>query len=441
MGDVGKAMEWVLRSDNQSSDMFAKQGDTNHDDTDVKNGVVGKEPENDEEGTEDSSELEWEGWAMDLERQSRCRQDAEKGQPLRTIKPLSTKAEDAAAGSLVLPSSPISTSSESEFPYKPHSFSSTLDSPAITSAFAPASPTAIEHHGTTAGAHHNHQYHPYSFAPPPVLPLGEGEGEGIRPIPIHVPMPMMRMRNTITSTVSVGETAVHPAPSRRRSSTVIVTSGMGSRLLRKRDTVDSMAPIKLEDDQEQKVTERARGREEERSEFERGNLKGKGKGKEERSTIKGNAASRESRGKRPKLALVFPESAISPIASGSSDRNIGSQRLMQSVNAISPYSSHSPPTSLKHARSQSNLPLEVSKFEVTAEEYVASPSSSVIRTRETGNNAGIDAAAGPAPATGGSRGKTRMRIVKGVSVQAGRFARGLDSALDFVDGRVGFGAI
>ena len=41
----------------------------------------------------------------------------------------------------------------------------------------------------------------------------------------------------------------------------------------------------------------------------------------------------------------------------------------------------------------------------------------------------------------GSAQKKRRGLVKGVSLQAEKFARGLDTALDFVDGRVGFGTI
>lgn len=43
--------------------------------------------------------------------------------------------------------------------------------------------------------------------------------------------------------------------------------------------------------------------------------------------------------------------------------------------------------------------------------------------------------------TNGSSQRKRMGLVKGVSLQAEKFARGLDSALDFVDGRVGFGTV
>jgi hypothetical protein len=37
--------------------------------------------------------------------------------------------------------------------------------------------------------------------------------------------------------------------------------------------------------------------------------------------------------------------------------------------------------------------------------------------------------------------RRRLGLVKGVSAQAEKLARGLDSALDFVDGRVGFGTV
>jgi len=79
------------------------------------------------------------------------------------------------------------------------------------------------------------------------------------------------------------------------------------------------------------------------------------------------------------------------------------------------------------------------RFEATTDECIALPSA--VRPWEVGNDVATGAATGAAPATGGSGGKTRMSLVKGVSVQAERFARGLDSALDFVDGRVGFGTV
>ena len=43
--------------------------------------------------------------------------------------------------------------------------------------------------------------------------------------------------------------------------------------------------------------------------------------------------------------------------------------------------------------------------------------------------------------TNGTSQKKRRGLVKGVSLQAEKFAKGLDSALDFVDGRVGFGTL
>jgi hypothetical protein len=102
--------------------------------------------------------------------------------------------------------------------------------------------------------------------------------------------------------------------------------------------------------------------------------------------------------------------------------------------------SSSSTTTLKHTRSQSNLQRGTSRCGETASNGTTSPSSSSlshISTREPNTqDPGTSAAAAPA-APGGSGGKKRSKIVRGVSVHAERFVRGLDSALDFVDGRAG----
>jgi hypothetical protein len=104
--------------------------------------------------------------------------------------------------------------------------------------------------------------------------------------------------------------------------------------------------------------------------------------------------------------------------------------------------SSSSTTTLKHTRSQSNLQRGTSRCGETASNGTTSPSSSSlshISTREPTiqDPASTSAAAAAPAAPGGSRGKKRSKIVKGVSVHAERFVRGLDSALDFVDGRAG----
>ena len=71
---------------------------------------------------------------------------------------------------------------------------------------------------------------------------------------------------------------------------------------------------------------------------------------------------------------------------------------------------------------------------------MAPPSLLTVPTRETDALDDI-AGGGTSTTAGGAGGKRRMNIVRGVSVQAERFARGLDSVLDFVDGRVGFGTV
>jgi hypothetical protein len=95
---------------------------------------------------------------------------------------------------------------------------------------------------------------------------------------------------------------------------------------------------------------------------------------------------------------------------------------------------------LRHPRSQSNLQ-QNGRFEPPFEDIMApSPSLSTVPTRET---APLDDITGGGTSTtaGGVGRKRRMNIVRGVSVQAERFARSLDSALDFIDGRVGFGTV
>jgi hypothetical protein len=221
---------------------------------------------------------------------------------------------------------------------------------------------------------------------------------------------------------------------------------MGSRLLRKRDKdkdkdkEKAKAKEKMEKDEEkEKVIERVREREKERKkeiEKARENEKTKAKGKEDdRCTTMGSMSSKDS--KKPKLALVFSNPST---ASASPDPNLRDHWLTQPIRgAAASDSFQNTPAPIRHARSQSNLQRGSSKGEETIGEGL---SSSSLWTRETTNAseaAVMDAAAGTSAGAGGSGGKKRMRIVKGVSVQAEKLARGLDSALDFVDGRVGFG--
>jgi hypothetical protein len=241
---------------------------------------------------------------------------------------------------------------------------------------------------------------------------------------------------------------------------------MGSRLLRKKDKDKDKDMDKGKDkdkakekekekekkenyEQRERVIERVREREKERKqqdkareEEEEARAKGKGKGKgkeresnvdadeeekvDDKSTINGSMSSKDS--KKAKFASVFSDPAATSIASASPDPNLGNHWLTQSIKGTVPDPFHPP---IRHARSQSNLQRGCAE--------TASPS---IRTREAAarDEGGAAAAAtSTSAATEGSRGKKRLKIVKGVSAHAERFARGLDSALDFVDGRVGFG--
>ena len=66
MGGVGKAMEWVLRNEIWSYEPVVRRGSmsSRYDENGDANNMV------DQNGIEDLSDLEWEGWTRDLERQS-----------------------------------------------------------------------------------------------------------------------------------------------------------------------------------------------------------------------------------------------------------------------------------------------------------------------------------------------------------------------------------
>jgi hypothetical protein len=250
----------------------------------------------------------------------------------------------------------------------------------------------------------------------------------------------MPMR-TITSTVSVGNGGVaasaSSSPPRRRSSTINVP---GSRLLRKKDKsgdkdkekAKGKAKAKKDNEEEKvRVIERVRERERERQmKREKANENWKGKEREkddDKTTITGSTP-----------AQVVSDPIVSSAANPSADPNFESPRLNQSVKGTVSEPFHRSPSrfTIRHVRSQSSLPRANPRDDGAV---TASSSHSLSATRSPQDTAGAsqDVDAG----TGGSSSKKRMKIVKGVSVRAERFVRGLDSALDFVDGRVGFGAV
>jgi hypothetical protein len=326
--------------------------------------------------------------------------------------------------------------------------------PSLTppTSLSPPPPTPVdlnvpEHHGTTAGAHYNRQYHPYTFQRRSISPLlpgevgasaGEQGDKQASAIPLSSASPMSRMTHTITSTVSVGfgnaEVANGGNAARRRSSTISVPS----RLLRKKDKEkDKGKGKKRENEQEmerERMTDVTKGKGRERA-LER---------EDDNTTLKGSTSSKDTT--KAKLASVSADPATTSVISTYADPDI---ELMQGVVHDS---FHPPPpapqrpsssstTTLKHTRSQSNLQRGTSRCGETASNGTISPSSSSlshISTREpTTQDPGTSAAAAAPAAPGGSRGKKRSKIVRGVSVHAERFVRGLDSALDFVDGRAG----
>ena len=473
MGDVSSAMEWVLREQAQASVVEVEgEGEI------VRRGSVGcgygfEEVENgdgvtreEEVDDDDVSDLEWEGWARDLERQCRVRMAKEKEEEERrrklsrmrikvdnrpTTRSWVVAAPTPMVGKLEQISQPLTFATPFEHPTFTSPFVDVSDSPPPTPlsplpisppsppsltpppSLSPPPPTPIdpnapEHHGTTAGAHYNRQYHPYTFqrrSMSPLLPgeVGAGASEQGDEQPTSSPTSPMsrpRMTHTITSTVSVGlgnGEVADGGSARRRSATISVPS----RLLRKKDK-------------------------------EKDKDKGKGKGKRrdnERETkrtveredditaLKASTSSKDT--KKAKFAAGVADPPATSITSSSADSHLDSHRLTQSVKGVVPdpqRPSSSSTTPLRHARSQSNLQRGTSRCGETASNGSASPSSSSLSTREpTIQDPGTCAAAPPAAAPNG--GKKRSKIVRGVSVHAERFVRGLDSALDFVDGRAG----
>lgn len=317
MGDVGLAMDWVLRGAISSASTGGRRPSTD--------GIF-----SDEDDSEEMSDVEWSGWMRDLERQAQTRQHLN----------LSQKRQKVV--SCGLPSSPISSSPDSDghfhFP-----FTSTFTSP-------PKSPNPADRWASK-------QDHRHAFAHRPRSPLS---AEDMSELSLMPSLYSGRIATTITSTVSVGTDS---AKARRRSSTI--TAGMGSRLLRKKD---------------------------------------KGKEKDSEGTsMKSGESTKSSFRPKPKLSLLSDSADVESSGQTSSVTSVQNDQ-------------HTRRTSiLRHVRSGSNLQKKREEHEP------ASP------TMEEDPN--------------GGRVRRRLGLVKGVSVQAERIARGLDSALDFVDGRVGFGAV
>lgn len=142
--------------------------------------------------------------------------------------------------------------------------------------------------------------------------------------------------------------------------------------------------------------------------------KDKGKGKESgRAETEGNESIKSSLRPKPKLSLIFSDHPP-PSSSSAADTSEHSGSVASA--AAGNNDQHSRRTSiLKHVRSGSSL------YKKREENEPSSPAKE------------------EDPSGGGVR--RRLGLVKGVSAQAEKLARGLDSALDFVDGRVGFGTV
>lgn len=323
MGDVGLAMDWVLRGD--SSIMWPTIGGRRNS-TDTK-------MSDEEGGDEELSDVEWRGWMRDLERQARSRQYLDPSQRRRRV---------ASCG---ISSSPVPSSPDSD-PHFLFPFASTFTSPSKSSS--------------SADRLASNQDHRHAFAQRPRSPLSADDLSAMSLMP---PLHGGRITTTITSTVSVG---TNPASTRRRSSTV--TAGMGSRLRKKKD---------------------------------------KGKEKESEGTgTKSSDTTKSTFQPEPTLSLGFSDHPP-PLSSSAGDSSEHS--ISVASRATGNGDQHSRRTSLlKHVRSGSSLYKKREENEPFSPEKEEDSSAGAVRRR--------------------------LGLVKGVSAQAEKLVRGLDSALDFVDG-------
>ncbi|KAF8842078.1 hypothetical protein BDN67DRAFT_1067996 [Paxillus ammoniavirescens] len=214
MGDVGKPMAWILWTENGLGDSLLgnirKHRRAFSEEMQYKTITIPSDiyPGSECDGSDDESEIEWEGWMRDLERQGRVKQHSEKANESSTSRQTYTSTRMSTS----LPSPPLSDTSSSGSPRGrvpslslPHPVTLPLN-------------TRPVHYPNISNVIQTSEVSAYSDLP-------------------HSP----EMNKTTTiSTVSVG-----PAPpfSRRRSSTL--TPGLLMRLGKDRDKQDAGSPSSI----------------------------------------------------------------------------------------------------------------------------------------------------------------------------------------------------
>ncbi|KAH7884681.1 hypothetical protein F5I97DRAFT_1929521 [Phlebopus sp. FC_14] len=204
MGDVGRPMAWVLWAERGLSSPLTgsteKQRRKISQDVRrlVSPDIYDRENDSDSDG---DSEIEWEGWMRDLERQGRVREQYAHGSVF--IRP-APNAYDTWNASTPLPSSPLSDVSSTGSIRGPSS-----SHVSATNFFVPSAPY------------------------PNISNVIENTAVAEDRFSVEMARLPEKMKTTVISTVSVGPAT---PPPRRRSSTL--TSGVVSKLVKDKDKVD-----------------------------------------------------------------------------------------------------------------------------------------------------------------------------------------------------------
>ncbi|KAF9223456.1 hypothetical protein BS17DRAFT_734300 [Gyrodon lividus] len=212
MGDVGKPMAWVLWTEKGLGDSLLgnirQQRQAFSQEMRYKTSTIPSDiyPGSEEDRSDDESEIEWEGWTRDLERQGRVKQQSEKASRSATCRQPCTSSRV----STPLPSPPLSDASSSGSPR----------------GRVPSLP--LPHPVTGPLTSHPHVHYPNISDV--IRTTGARDAFDYS----DLPRSPERMKTTTVSSVSVGPT---PSSFRRRSSTL--TAGIVMKLGRDKDRQDA----------------------------------------------------------------------------------------------------------------------------------------------------------------------------------------------------------
>ncbi|KIJ66645.1 hypothetical protein HYDPIDRAFT_127846 [Hydnomerulius pinastri MD-312] len=216
MGDVGKPLAWVLWTEKGVGDSLIgnirKQRQAFSQEMQYKTSVIPSDIYSgyDDSDSDGDSEMEWEGWMRDLERQGRVKQSDKD-----TTSAAFRQAQGRSSISTPLPSPPLSEASSSG---SPRGRTTSLSTP------------------NPATGSHPHTYYPNISN----VIQNHGAGEAFSLHSAELARAPERIKTTTVSTVSVGPP---PSPARRRSSTL--TPGVGPKLMKDGGKSDAGQPSSI----------------------------------------------------------------------------------------------------------------------------------------------------------------------------------------------------